>query len=282
MKFFLFAILLVGVSSFTPHLTPRFINYPLKAQLRVENDEKCVGLALCDILEEEYKASVAARGKFIFCISGGSMVKMLSYLNPDKINWKDCTMGFVSHRCVPLDDDGSTYHKALPAFLQSWMDAGLTVVPPSGSYDAISSAADYETALTQLPREILPFNSEGYPVFDLLLIGMGIDGHVGSIYPNIEGEGGSESVKMVVPVTEPRDKPTKISLSLTSMLAAKKLVVACAGKSAKAPLGKAEAMVRALESETETAMTFPARALRERAAWLIDQDSAVLLANRQS
>ena len=47
---------------------------------------------------------------------------------------------------------------------------------------------------------------------------------------------------------------TKLSLSLAAMRAARRTVVACAGKSAKAPLGKAQAMVRALAAE-ETAMT---------------------------
>ena len=74
-------------------------------------------------------------------------------------------------------------------------------------------------------------------------------------------------------------QPVKISLSLATMLASKSSVVACAGKSAKAPLGKAEAMVRALESK-ETAMSFPASVLREKALWLIDEDSAVLLSKK--
>lgn len=75
---------------------------------------------------------------------------------------------------------------------------------------------------------------------------------------------------------------TKISLSLPSMLAASRSVVACSGKSAKAPLGKAEAMVRGLEAEGESAMSFPASALRHAATWLLDEDSAVLLRQRRA
>jgi 6-phosphogluconolactonase/glucosamine-6-phosphate isomerase/deaminase len=69
---------------------------------------------------------------------------------------------------------------------------------------------------------------------------------------------------------------TKLSLSIATMLAAKRSVVACAGTSAKAPLGKAQAMVRALEA-AETPMSFPASALRDKATWLLDEGSAALL-----
>ena len=60
------------------------------------------------------------------------MLKMLSNLavNPameSLVPWDSCTMAFVSHRAVPLDDEGATFHKAKPLFLQSWIDAGLKV-----------------------------------------------------------------------------------------------------------------------------------------------------------
>lgn len=245
--------------------------------LKIEKDEKSVGIALCSILEQEYQKSIATKQSFSFSISGGSMLKMLSHLDgKSTIDWSRCTMGFVSHRCVPLDDDAATYHKARPVFLNSWMEQGLKVVTPTGTKDAEHEARAYEAALKAVPDSILPFNDQGLPVFDLLLIGVGTDGHVGSIYPNLPDV---DSPRPVVPVTQPASKPVKISLSLAAMRAARASVVACAGKSAKAPLGKAEAMVRGLEGE-ETPMSFPARALRDRATWLLDEDSAVLLKKR--
>ncbi|KAJ1479238.1 glucosamine-6-phosphate isomerases/6-phosphogluconolactonase-domain-containing protein [Baffinella frigidus] len=240
--------------------------------VRVEEDEESVGRALCAILEAECASALASRGSFSFAISGGSMLKMLSNLGGESVVASDkCTMAFVSHRCVPLDDDGATYHKARPKFLDAWMQQGLKVVVPSGSDDAEKEAAGYEAALLALPQD-----ANGRPAFDLLLIGIGLDGHVGSIYPNIPDV---DSQRVVVPITgvDGMGKlSTKISLSLATMQAARMSVVACAGKSAKAPLGKAQAMVRALEA-AETPMSFPASALRHSATWLIDADSAVLL-----
>ena len=249
----------------------------LAGLMKVEPNEEAVGQELCEMLKLEAMIGIAASGKFTFAISGGSMLKMLSNLSAeDSIDWSKCVMGFVSHRCLPLDDDGATYGKALPYFLQSWLDRGLTVLAPSGTTDAEMESKAYETMLaSNVARD-----ADGYPAFDLTMIGVGMDGHVGSIYPNIPDV---ESTRAVVPITGVDGMgqvSTKISLSLRSMLASKTCVVACAGKSAKAPLGKAQAMVRALEAEDETPMSFPACSLREKATWLLDEETAALLSRR--
>jgi len=238
----------------------------------IEQDEVGVGKKLCSILEEHHAAAVARKGSFSFAISGGSMLKMLSHLDgKSTIDWGKCTMGFVSHRAVALDSDGATFHKARAMFLQSWMDQGLTVIAPTGSGDAQKEAdADIEA----MHAAGIPFNAGGLAEWDLLLIGVGTDGHVGSVYPALPDV---ESTRTVLPATSGTGK---ITMSLAAMRAARASVVACAGKSAKAPLGKAEAMVRGLESAHETPMTFPARALRDSSTWLLCRDSACLLKNQ--
>ena len=86
---------------------------PRRARIQIEDSEAGVGRALCDLIVTEYEACVASKGSFSFAISGGSMLKMLGLLDgSDALDWSKCTMGFVSHRCLPLDDDGATYAKA--------------------------------------------------------------------------------------------------------------------------------------------------------------------------
>jgi 6-phosphogluconolactonase len=179
-------------------------------------------------------------------------------------------MGFVSHRCVALDDEGSTYHKARPAFLDSWLEQGLKVITVTGSDDAKKEAMHFEQEFKSISPDVLPRTAKEYLYFDLLLIGLGIDGHVGSIYPNLKDVYNTD---ICIPATS---KNGKISLSLTSMLAAKKSVVACAGRSTKAPLGKAQALARSFNEE-ETPMSFPASALRDEALWLIDEPTALFV-----
>jgi len=48
------------------------------------------------------------------------------------IDWSKATMAWVNHRCVPLDDETSTDHKAQPLFLKSWEEQGLKVIKLTG------------------------------------------------------------------------------------------------------------------------------------------------------
>ena len=53
------------------------LNSAITNNLIIKPDEKSVGLTLCNILEEQYKKAINAKGHFVFCISGGSMLQML-------------------------------------------------------------------------------------------------------------------------------------------------------------------------------------------------------------
>jgi len=243
--------------------------------VQVEKDVDAVGVALCGYVEAAAKKAIAERGHFALAIPGGSILKMLSVMDHSKIDWSKTVMAYVNHRAVPNDDETATHKKAGSLFLNEWESKGCKVVTLSGTKDASVEASKYQEELRSLSVDVLPRVNgpgggvNGLPSFDLMLIGVGLDGHVGSLYPNcpeveIKGE-------WVLPVKE-----KSITLSLPVMLAAKKIVVASAGKSEKYPLGKAEAMVRALEAD-ESLSSFPAVAFRDQATWILDEGAAAML-----
>lgn len=240
----------------------------------IEENEEHAGRLLCDILVNNYKIAYAAGRRFTFAISGGSMLEMLSHLenwrlyDENSIDWSKCTMAFATHRCVPLDDEDSTYCKARPKFLDRWMELGLKVITPMGSTDAEKEATAYEAAL----KDAVPFDAEGYPVFDLTLLEMGADGHIGAIYPNTPEV---ESPRVVVPVIREDgmgNVSPELSLSIAAMRASNLSVVMCTGTSTVAPHPKAIAMER-WEIGNETTMSFPANALRMTGLWITDADA---------
>ena len=57
--------------------TRNALNSAITNNLIIKQDEKSVGLTLCHILEEQYTKAIDAKGHFVFCISGGSMLPML-------------------------------------------------------------------------------------------------------------------------------------------------------------------------------------------------------------
>eukprot|EP00282_Hemiselmis_andersenii_P030382 CAMPEP_0169460576 /NCGR_PEP_ID=MMETSP1042-20121227/18566_1 /TAXON_ID=464988 /ORGANISM="Hemiselmis andersenii, Strain CCMP1180" /LENGTH=320 /DNA_ID=CAMNT_0009573087 /DNA_START=39 /DNA_END=1001 /DNA_ORIENTATION=- len=246
------------------------------ADIKICKDVDSVGKALCEVVEESAKKAMEEKGHFAFTIPGGSILKMLSGLKGDSsIDWSKATMAWVNHRAVPLDDETSTDFKAQSLFLKSWEEQGLNVIKLTGSTDAVKEEEAYAKALKSLPSDVCPPNADGVPMFDLSLIGMGTDGHIGSLYPDTPAT--AEREKLVVSVVKPAS--SSISLSLPVMLASKRVVVASAGKSDKYPLGKAEGVKRALEGD-ETTSSFPASALRGKALWILDEDSAVCTARK--
>jgi 6-phosphogluconolactonase len=116
------------------------------------------------------------------------------------------------------------------------------------------------------------------PIFDLALIGVGDDGHIGSLYPNREevlvGSDGT-SCPWVLPVE--MKEPPSITLSLPVMQNARQIVVAACGVSDKYPQGKSAGMKRAVSATDETLQSFPAVGLRESATWVMDKAAASAL-----
>ena len=85
---------------------------------------------------------------------------------------------YVNHKAVPMDDESlSTHAKASQLFLDNgW--SGANVITLSGSNDAAAEAELYAQKLRELPETKLPRDEDGAPIFDLMLIGVGDDGHV--------------------------------------------------------------------------------------------------------
>lgn len=240
------------------------------ASVEIAPDAAAVGRELCMAVANAAHEAVGERGAFALAIPGGSILNMLAAGASElaDVDWGNCTMAYVNHRCVSNDDDTATHKKALNLFLSGW--TGISVITVSGSRDGPQEANKYEEALKALPESVLPRNSEGLPVFDLTLIGVGDDGHFGSLYPG-RGEIADESGRWVLSVD--KKSPPSITLSPATMLASKKIIVASAGVSEKYPQGKSLAMRTAVEGP-EGPQEFPAAVLRGCATYLFDVPAA--------
>ena len=158
--------------------------------------------------------AIAARKKFCLAVPGGSVLKMLAQLNKfatatDYSRWH---LFYANHKCVPLNDPSSTHFKAQGLFLNNL--PALNAYPISESADVAASA--YAAAI----KEVVPL-LDGLPVFDYMLLGMGKDGHIGSLYP------GRSEVLQAGP--EPwvlrvdKKAPASVTLSLPVMNAAREV-----------------------------------------------------------
>lgn len=239
----------------------------------VLKDASAVSLKIQSIVTEAARKAISERGHFTLAIPGGSVLKMLVNL-PSFDEWASkTTLVYVNHKCVEMDDiDRSTHAKAIKLFLGDWERAGLNTLVLDGTADGEQEARRYEEKIKNLEDTKLPRDSHtGLPQFDLALIGVGDDGHIGSLYPNRDEVLVDESGPWVLCV--PMKNPPSITLSLPLMKAALKVVVAACGVSDKYPQGKSAGMKRAIIDD-ETLQSFPAAGLRDKATWIMDEAAA--------
>jgi 6-phosphogluconolactonase len=240
---------------------------PERVQIYADTD--AVSAQIRNIVVAAATSAIAAKGIFYLAIPGGSILKMLVGSGDSSGDWTRRTvLAYVNHKCVRMDDNNlATHAKAMKLFLHQW--DGCTPILLDGTADGVAEAKAYAAKLV---ASNIPTNTNGTPIFDLALIGVGDDGHIGSLYPHRPEVLLDDTSTSVLAVT--MKSPPSITLSLPVMQNAHQVVVAACGVSEKYPMGKSDAMRRAIVSEAETVATFPAVGLREVATWIVDEAAA--------
>jgi 6-phosphogluconolactonase len=139
--------------------------------------------------EEFVKAvneTVAQRGSFSVALSGGSTPKALYTMLADdpalraKLPWPQMRFFFGDERHVPPDNDQSNFRMANEALFSKGVVKPEQVTRIHGEYaDTEKAALEYEQAL----RAYFKLKDGEYPRFDLVLLGMGEEGHCLSLFP---------------------------------------------------------------------------------------------------
>ena len=129
------------------------------------------------LIEGAAKEAIAARGVFSLALSGGNTPKpVFEALAKRPIDWSKVIVTFGDERCVPPDDERSNYLMARRTLLDAIPIPAENVLRMKGEIDPSIAAAEYEAKLAGLA---------GGGIFrhDLILLGMGPDGHTASLFP---------------------------------------------------------------------------------------------------
>jgi 6-phosphogluconolactonase len=231
------------------------------------SDRTEVSKELCAFVAESAKAAIAARGVFHLSVAGGSLLDALVGLadHKDTVDFSKVVLSFANHKCVEPDSENATVAKSKKKFGTA---AGITtfIAPspkPVDGGDGSAEAALYAKAL----KDAGVPHANGYPVVDLVLLGLGADGHVGSCHPMSPAV--AETSKSVAASLK-SGEPASITLTIETMNTARQVaIVVCGGSK-----GKKEAVKRAMARPAENPRgTFPAQLLKE-PLFFLDSEAA--------
>ena len=153
--------------------------------LRIHADANALIEAVARRWLEVATTAINTRGKFHVALSGGSTPGALYRLLAlpkfvDRIPWDRVHVYFGDERTVPPDHADSNFHMAKEALLD------YVAIPANQIHRMIGEMEDPHAAASDYTRVLttnLPLSAQGVVQFDLLLLGVGTDGHIASLFP---------------------------------------------------------------------------------------------------
>jgi 6-phosphogluconolactonase len=243
--------------------------------LRILPDRAALFQAAADEFVRQANAAIKLKGRFPVALAGGSTPKGLYSLlaaNP-ALPWEKMYFFFGDERHVPPDHPESNYRMAREALLSKVpIPAGNVFRVPAENPDAGQAAQSYEQTL----RQFFQTPPGGFPRFDLILLGMGPDGHAASLFPG--GKALRERSGWVVADWVEKFKTDRITLTLPVLNNAAVVMFLVSGED------KAQTLKEVLEG-SQPAELFPSKLIRPtdgKLIWLVDQAAASALSARRS
>ena len=217
-------------------------------------------------------ASMAIRDheKFSVALSGGSTPKSLySVLAKATLSWEKIFFFWSDERHVPPDHPESNYRMAKEALLS------IVPVPPENIFrvraeekDANVVAQDYEKAL----RSFFRLRPGEFPRFDLILLGLGPDGHTASLFPNTPAL--NETKRLVVANWVEKFKTNRITFTYPVLNYAACVIFLVSGGD------KSEIVREVLENPGADLPSQKVHPVNGRLLWLLDNDAASKLSKK--
>ncbi|MCA1688604.1 MAG: 6-phosphogluconolactonase [Actinobacteria bacterium] len=211
--------------------------------------------------------AINALGRFAVVLAGGSTPKAtyeaLARDYSGGLDWSRVHVFFGDERTVPPDHEDSNYRTAHEALLSRVPVASVHRM--RGELPPAEAAAAYEEELREF------FGPDGVPAFDLILLGLGEDGHTASLFPETSALDVTDRWVVANPVL--KLETTRLTLTVPVINAARAVVFQVAGE------GKAAALREILEGDADP-RGYPAKFIRPEngeLTWMVDKAAVSLL-----
>jgi 6-phosphogluconolactonase len=241
-----------------------------KPNVEIASDPETLAQRSVELFAAEAQKAIKTKDAFYVAISGGHTPKRFFELlgevpQANSLPWDKIQLFWVDERYVQPDSQWSNYKLAADTFLAKVAIPGQNIHRIPTEYDDFKAAAScYEQTI----REVLGLDENRRPKFDLIVLGMGAEGHTGSLFPNSYAAFDTESLACVVYVMD--EDLNRITLTHPVLCAASHLAILVSGRE------KAGILKEVLTSEPDE-VRYPIHALwpiLDKVTWLVDKEAA--------
>ncbi len=241
-----------------------------KPNVEIASDLESLAQRSVELFVADAQKAIKAKDAFYVAISGGHTPKRFFELlgevpQASSLPWDKIQMFWVDERYVDADSQWSNYKLAADTFLTKVAIPEQNIHRIPTEYDDFKAAADsYERTI----REVFGLDENQRPEFDLIMLGMGAEGHTGSLFPNSYARFDTEDLACVVYVLD--EKLNRITLTHPVLCAASHLAILVSGPE------KAGILKEVLTSEPDE-VRYPIHALwpiLNKVTWLVDREAA--------
>ncbi len=236
--------------------------------IALSTEEEAVAFAAEHWIHTAQRA-IQQKGHFFVALSGGStpqkIYAQIVSRYKDAIDWTKVHLFWSDERDVPLNHTESNYYMAMESGFKTLPIPPNQIHPMRTKADTVASAADYEDLL----HRIL-----GPSPFDLVMLGIGEDGHTASLFPHSLAL--QEEEKWVVSNTIPTTEKKRITFSFKAIHHSARIEILVIGQSKQA--------IVPLVLNSAIRSPFPASAIgtnEVKALWILDRAAAHLLSDSE-
>lgn len=218
------------------------------------SDGHALQTAALETISVSAARSIQERGQFHLVLAGGnSPSKIYRGLRATQTDWAAWHLYFGDERCLPADDPARNSRMVGDAWLDSVPVPPLQVHAIAGELGAFQASRQYAETLRTVGD------------FDLVLLGLGEDGHTASLFPNHEWGAAPGSPDTLAVLAAPKPPPERVSMSAVRLSRARQVLFLVSGESKRVAV-----------SEWRAGKGIPARAIRPTSGVDILVESALL------
>ena len=230
------------------------------------NDPEAVGLRAASIFRDRSKIAVAAKGRFSVAVSGGStplrLYEILGSTFRKDIPWDRTEIFWADERCVPPGHEDSNYKGVHDALLSRIDIPAANIHRIKGEMSPEEGAREYDEKLKRY------FANSGSFAFDLVILGVGEDGHTASLFP--ESKALAEKERFAVTVYVEKLRSWRITLTIPVLNSSSSILFLVTGL-------KKAGILKEILGGSGNSQKYPADLISPvagGATWLIDREAS--------